>query len=201
MAWIKIINYDKAEGKLKKLYDKIKGPDNYIDNIMLVHSLRPNSLEGHMSLYKNALHHQNNTLPKWLLEAMGGYVSLLNNCEYCVKHHFTGMARELNDKKVSNAIIHALENDAPDIYFEGVELAIMDYVRKLTLTPGKMKQKDVSLLQVTGVRDGEALEINQVVAYFAYANRTVLGLGVDTKGEIIGLSPGNEADEGDWHHQ
>ncbi|RLD24836.1 MAG: alkylhydroperoxidase [Bacteroidetes bacterium] len=201
MAWIEIINYDKAKGKLKKLFDKIKGPENYIDNIMLIHSLRPNTLEGHMSLYKNALHHQNNQLPKWLLEAIGGYVSLLNNCQYCVKHHFTGMARELNNKTVSSAIIRSLENDAPDSYFQGVELAIMDYVRKLTLTPGKMKQKDVSLLQVTGITDGEVLEINQVVAYFAYANRTVLGLGVDTKGEIIGLSPGNETDEGDWHHK
>ena len=111
------------------------------------------------------------------------------------------MARELNDKSASSKIINALENDAPDIYFEGVELAIMDYVRKLTLTPGKMIQHDVSLLQVTGITDGEVLEINQVVAYFAYANRTVLGLGVNNKNEIIGLSPGNEADEGDWHHQ
>lgn len=34
-----------------------------------------------------------------------------------------------------------------------------------------------------------SLEINQVVAYFAYANRTVLGLGVNTEGEILGLSP------------
>ena len=93
MAWISIINYDKAEGKLKRLYDKIKGPKNYIDNIMLVHSLRPNTLEGHMALYKNALHHQNNKLPKWLLEALGTYVSLLNKCAYCVNHHFSGMTR------------------------------------------------------------------------------------------------------------
>jgi len=201
MAWIDIITYDKAEGKLKKLYNKIKGPENYIDNIMLVHSLRPNTLEGHMSVYKNALHHQNNTLPKWLLEAIGSYVSLLNRCEYCVKHHFAGMTRELNDKSVSEAIIDALEKDAPNIYFEGTELAIMDYVRKLTVTPGEMMQKDVSLLQLAGVSDGEVLEINQVVAYFAYANRTVLGLGVNTKHEIIGLSPNNDADEGDWQHQ
>lgn len=33
MAWIKTIKYDEAEGQLKKLYDKIKGEDNYIDNI------------------------------------------------------------------------------------------------------------------------------------------------------------------------
>lgn len=201
MAWIKIINYDSAHGKLKQLYDKIKGPNNYIDNIMLVHSLRPNTLQGHMALYKNALHHTNNKLPKWLLEAIGGYVSSLNRCKYCVQHHFTGMARILNDDATSNKIRYALESDAPDSYFGGKELAIMDYVRKLTISPGKIIRKDVSLLQVTGVSDGEILEINQVVAYFAYANRTVTGLGVDTEGEIIGLSPNNDAEEGDWQHK
>jgi len=201
MAWIKIINYDNARGKLKKLYDKIKGPENYIDNIMLVHSLRPNTLEGHMALYKNALHHLNNKLPKWLLEAIGGYVSSLNGCNYCVEHHFTGMARNLNDDIISEQIRNALETDVPDSYFAGKELAIMDYVRKLTLTPGKVVQNDVNLLQVTGVTDGEILEINQVVAYFAYANRTVTGLGVDTNGEILGLSPSNDAEEGDWQHK
>ena len=201
MAWIKIINYDKAKGQLKKLYDKIKGPDNYIDNIMLVHSLRPNTLAGHMALYKNSLHHQNNTLPKWLLEAIGGYVSSLNGCQYCVQHHFAGMARNLNDAALSHKIRQALEQDAPDSFFAGKELAIMDYVRKLTVSPGSMARNDVTLLQVTGLSDGEILEINQVVAYFAYANRTVLGLGVDTTGEIIGLSPNNQANDDDWQHR
>ena len=49
--------------------------------------------------------------------------------------------------------------------------------------------------------DGEILEINQVVSYFNYANRTVLGLGVSTKGDIIGLSPNNSDDENHWNHQ
>ena len=200
MAWIKTVDYENARDKLKQLYDKIKGPNNYIDNIMLVHSLRPNTLQGHMALYKNALHHVNNKLPKWLLEAIGGYVSSLNGCEYCVQHHFTGMARVLNDDSISKKVRYALESDAPDSYFGGKELAIMDYVRKLTIAPGEIVQQDVSLLQVTGVSDGEILEINQVVAYFAYANRTVTGLGVNTEGEIIGLSP-NDTDEGDWQHK
>ena len=200
MAWIKTIDYENARDKLKQLYDKIKGPNNYIDNIMLVHSLRPNTLQGHMALYKNALHHVNNKLPKWLLEAIGGYVSSLNGCEYCVQHHFTGMARTLNNDSISKKVRYALESDAPDSYFGGKELAILDYVRKLTIAPGEIVQQDVSLLQVTGVTDGEILEINQVVAYFAYANRTVTGLGVNTEGEIIGLSP-NDTDEGDWQHK
>lgn len=52
-----------------------------------------------------------------------------------------------------------------------------------------------------GFTHGEILEINQVVAYFNYANRTVLGLGVDVEGDILGLSPGNSSDEINWNHQ
>ncbi|MEN8248230.1 MAG: peroxidase-related enzyme [Bacteroidota bacterium] len=199
MAWIRKVEYDKAEGKLKKLYDKIVGPGDYIDNIKLVHGLKPHTLEGHMSLYKNVLHHTDNTLLRWLQEAIGVYVSLLNKCDYCIKHHSAGMAR-LIDPGSTKKIMRALEEDSPDQYFGGKELAIMDYVRKLTLTPGKIRQKDVTLLNVTGIDDDEILEINQVVSYFAYANRVVLGLGVDTKGEIIGLSPASEKQD-DWKHQ
>jgi uncharacterized peroxidase-related enzyme len=200
MTWIKTISYDEAKGKLKTLYDKMKGPDNHIDNIMQAHSLRPNTLEGHMLLYKNALHHGNNILPKWFLEAVGVYVSLLNGCDYCVKHHSKGMARLINDEAITRQIMRALESDAPDMYFTGKELAIMDYVRTLTLSPGEINRKSVSLLQVNDIPDGEILEINQVVAYFAYSNRTAQGLGVNTDGEVIGLSPGAE-DAENWHHQ
>ena len=60
MTWITTVAYEKASGKLKKLYDRIKGPDDNVDNIMLAHSLRPHTMEGHMSLYKHVLHHSGN---------------------------------------------------------------------------------------------------------------------------------------------
>ena len=56
MTWITVIDFDKATGKLKELYERIKGPDNNVDNIMMAHSLRPHSMEGHMALYKNVIH-------------------------------------------------------------------------------------------------------------------------------------------------
>lgn len=200
MSWIKIITYDEAKGKLKSLYDRIKGPDNYIDNIMLVHSLRPNTLEGHMALYKNALHHRHNILPKWFLEAIGVYVSLLNGCHYCVQHHFTGMTKLIGDERIADSILKALKADSPDKHFTGKELAILDYTRALTLEPASVKEYDVRQLQEMGIPDGEILEINQVIAYFSYANRTVQGLGVTTDHEILGLSPGSK-DADNWQHQ
>ena len=51
-----------------------------------------------------------------------------------------------------------------------------------------------------GLDDGQILEVNQVTAYFCYANRTVLGLGIDTVGDIVGLSPGDSTDPENWSH-
>jgi hypothetical protein len=50
MIWIATIPYDQAEGRLRELYDRVKGAGDNVDNIMLAHSLRPHSMEGHMAL-------------------------------------------------------------------------------------------------------------------------------------------------------
>jgi len=200
MTWIKTVSYEDADGELKNLYDRIKGPDNNIDNIMLAHSLRPHSMQGHMTLYKYVLHHPRNALPKAYLEAIGVYVSSLNNCEYCLEHHFAGMARLIDDAARSDEIRKALVNRRPEDAFSGAELAGLQYAARLTTAADELTPNDIMALQEAGLDDGEILEINQVSAYFAYANRTVLGLGVGTEGDIIGLSPGDSSDPDNWSH-
>ncbi len=200
MTWIHTIPYSEARGRLKRLYDRIKGPDDDIDNIMIAHSLRPPTLEGHMALYKNVLHHSGNRLPKWLSEALGLYVSLLNGCAYCVAHHGEGLRRRLGDEARAGAIVSALEAGAPEHAFAGAELALMAYARALTEAPAALTEAAVAGLRAAGLDDGEILEANQVIAYFAYANRTVQGLGVSTEGDLLGLSP-SAAEGDDWRHE
>ena len=201
MTWIKTIPYDDANGKLKKLYDRIKGPDNNVDNIMLAHSLRPHSMEGHMALYKYVLHHPGNTLPIVFLETVGVYVSSLNRCAYCVEHHFAGMSRLLGDDVRAAAVRDALEARKPGDAFEGFELAALEYAGKLTIAADTVAEKDIEALRRAGLDDGEILEVNQVTSYFCYANRMVLGLGVSTEGDVIGLSPGDSTDPDNWSHE
>lgn len=200
MTWINTISYDDAEGVLKLLYDRIKGPDNNVDNIMLAHSLRPHTMEGHMTLYKYVLHHPRNTLPKVYLETIGVFVSSLNNCPYCVEHHFAGMARLLGDPQRADEVRLALETQKPAAAFAGAELAGLEYAAKLTVAADEVSEIDIDNMRKAGLDDGQILEINQVTAYFCYANRTVLGLGVTVEGDIIGLSPGDSGDPDNWSH-
>ena len=200
MTWINTISYEDSEGELRKLYDRVKGPDDNVDNIMMAHSLRPHSMQGHMTLYKYVLHHPRNTLPKVYLEAIGVYVSSLNNCAYCVDHHYAGMARLLNDDARAETIRDALLKESPQDAFEGGELAGLNYASKLTLNADQVCEGDIGALRQAGLDDGQILEINQVSAYFGYANRTVLGLGINTGGDLIGLSPGDSSDPDNWSH-
>ena len=201
MSWIKTIAYEKADSKLKALYDRVKGPNNNVDNIMMMHSLRPHSMEGHMAIYKYVLHHRDNTIDKWFLETLGVWVSTLNKCDYCVEHHFAGLKRLLNDDAKANQIRSAIDtNNIENAPLENRQKTAMEYARKLTHHPGSIREESIEKLRADGFTDGEILEINQVCAYFSYANRTVLGLGCSTKGDVLGLSPNNDDDPNDWGH-
>lgn len=201
MSWIETVPYEEASGRLKTLYDRVKGPDNNVDNIMMMHSLRPHTMEGHMALYKYVLHHSNNTVSKWFLEVLGVWVSALNDCAYCVDHHFSGLRRLLQDDDKAMALRRAI--DARDIVgapLDEKQKCALKYAKILTETPNQVKEVDIQSMRDAGYSDGEILEINQVSAYFSYANRTVLGLGCSTEGDILGLSPNNSENPSDWAH-
>ena len=201
MTWIATIDKEAALGRLKKTYERIEGPDGNIDNILQAHSLRPHTLEGHMALYKSVLHHPGNNVSRRLLETIGLYVSHLNGCQYCVAHHYAGLCRLLDDPERGPAIRRALERQRPAQAFSGPALAALEYAGQLTRDASSIEQAEIEALRQAGFSDGEILEINQVAAYFAYANRMVLGLGISLDGEALGHSPSEQSDSDDWSHR
>ena len=201
MSWIKTIPYKDATGKLKSIYNKVKGPNENIDNVLLIHSLRPHSLVGHMSLYKNVLHNSSNTLPKWYLESIGVYVSYLNKCDYCVTHHFEGLKRLLSDDMKAEKFMVAVKGGFLEDYLDEKMFVGIKYAEMLTNSLNSISKLTIDNLKIIGFSEGEILEINQVTSYFNYVNRTVVGLGVTTEGDIIGLSPNDSDDPNSWSHK
>ena len=111
------------------------------------------------------------------------------------------LSRLLDDAERATEVRTALENGRPEDAFDGREWVGLCYAQKLTQAAASIDPSDIETLRKAGFDDGEILEINQVTAYFAYANRTVLGLGIQTDGDIIGLSPGDSTDPENWSHQ
>jgi len=185
-AWIRMIEDQDADPELLEVLKLARTPHGTVDNVMRVHSLRPNTMKGHVILYRAALHDDANTLPMWLQEVIGSYVSLLNDCDYSYANHWANAKHLMGDDAKADAAESALKNRKPEDAFDGKTLALLRYAQKLTLTPGEIVRDDVTALTEAGVDDGEILEANQIIGYFNYVNRCLNGLGVTTEGDIVG---------------
>ena len=186
IAWIETIAPDEAAGVLTDAYAAASTPRGTIDNVMRAHSLRPHTMMGHIALYKAALHHPDNVLPEWFLEAVGTYTSILNGCDYSLAHHSHNARTLLGGGEKGEAAIASLKERAPERTFSGKYLVLLRYVEKLTTSPAEMNKSDIETLRDAGVSDGEILETNQVCGYFNYVNRHLNGLGVSTDADVIG---------------
>ena len=186
-AWINMISDEDASKELREVLDLARTPHGTVDNVMRVHSLRPNTMKGHVTLYRAALHDDANTIPMWFQETLSSYVSILNDCAYSLENHWKNAAHLIDDIKKSGSIEKALWSRTPQDMFEGMELEMLRYAEKLTLRPSDMVHEDVLALKAAGAEDGEILELNQIVGYFNYVNRLLNGLGVTTSGDTVGF--------------
>ena len=186
---------ENAGADLRDALDLARTPHGTVDNVMRVHSLRPNTMRGHVILYRAALHDDANTLPTWLQETISAYVSILNRCDYSLANHWANAKHLIGDDYRAGEILAALEDRSPAQVFEGRELALMRYAEKLTLRPGEMQELDVLDMREAGLDDGEILEANQIVCYFNYVNRCLNGLGVTTENDVIGYYANPDEDD------
>jgi uncharacterized peroxidase-related enzyme len=100
-----------------------------------------------------------------------------------VQHHRVGLARELSEE-IKDTFLDAVEafgagkGPHPE-HATDRERAMLDYAMALTHRPAEMTASHIVPLRDAGMSDAEILDTNQVVAYFAYVNRMVDGLGVE----------------------
>ncbi len=190
-AWIKMVSDEDASPRLKELLEHARTPHGTVDTVMRVHSLRPETMNGHVTLYRSVLHSDENELAFWFLEVIASYTSILNDCTYSLTHHFMNVRNLIRDQARSDRIFVALKAQRPEDEFDGKELALLRYAAKLTTDVGKMVRSDFDALKIAGCEDGEILEVNQVCAYFNYSNRLLNGLGCTTEGDRIGYYKGD----------
>jgi uncharacterized peroxidase-related enzyme len=138
MAYIETIHESDVTGELANLYKRVGNPDGTVDNVMKIHALNPLSLKAHFELYVQALH-KHSPLSRAEREMVATEVSRLNGCEYCLHHHNLGLKRLLPEER----------HEAAEALFEGDwgglterEEALVNYARKLTLTPHDMDEDD-----------------------------------------------------------
>jgi uncharacterized peroxidase-related enzyme len=99
------------------------------------------------------------------------------------------LARILSDEGLAEVLTAASMGEGERDPRTDRERAMCVYARRLTLTPAEVDESDIVALREAGLDDGEILDLNQVVSYFAYVNRSVLGLGVPVDEGHSGSAP------------
>ncbi|NNE97268.1 MAG: peroxidase-related enzyme [Acidimicrobiales bacterium] len=84
------------------------------------------------------------------------------------------MRRLLHDDE----LLTQVETDWREAQLSQSRTAMLAYAVKLTRTPAEMTERDVQMLRSAGFSDRDVLDIVEVIAYYAYANRIADGLGV-----------------------
>lgn len=155
--WIESIAPADATGELKDLYDRIGGARGGVAHIHQAQSLNPKALATHFELYK-AIMFQPSALSRADREALAVTVSRANSCDYCVAHHGAAL-RQLGDQS----------SLPPEVF---------DWAARLARKPETASEADIAVLRAAGLTDRAILDAILTVAYFSYANRLVLALGL-----------------------
>ena len=172
-AWIRIIGEQEAQGELKKIYETVREKRGTLSNVMKVHSLDPESIVLHMSLYLHLMFGRS-TLTRQEREMIALVVSHLNKCDYCVTHHGEALLAHVKE--------HQLLKNLERLDFENISSknrAMLEYASELTQDPSGLNRRNMDKLREIGFSDEEILRINLITSYFIFVNRCVSGLGVE----------------------
>jgi len=125
-------------------------------------------------------------------ELIAAYVSSLNNCNYCrAVHSQTAVALGMSAEVMANVISNPQNRDVDP----GMR-SVLDLVRKLTLSPGKIMRADVDAIFSAGWDDRAVHDATAICGLFNLMNRLVNGLGVEAPEAYTRMAAQRLADRG-----
>ena len=180
MANIKVIDYDESEGALREVYDKLIKERGKLAEVHKVQSLNPESITRHMDLYISLMF-GGSPLSRQHREMIAVVVSAANNCKYCILHHSEALLHYWKDKSKVDQLIRNFSKAS----ISDLEIRICEFAWDLTRMPNLRHNDIIVKLRDHGLSDRAILDAALIISYFNFANRIVLGLGVEYKADEI----------------
>ena len=185
MAFIDYIEYDDAPPELAKIYKKLYGSRRDIANIVRISGVTPKALEGHIALYRGVMAGKNGLTPQQR-EMIAVVVSGINQCHYCIEHHWTALRCHgdmLDNCPVDDDLKERLVTDWRTANLSDTDKLILGYAETITREAHTIDQAYVDHLKRSGLSDQTIHDAAQVTAYFNYVNRIADALGVELEEE------------------
>lgn len=174
MAYIKVIQHEEADGRLKDIYDDLVKSRGKLAEVHKIQSLNPETIVAHMDLYMKIMFGKS-PLRRYQREMVAVVVSKNNNCQYCITHHAEALQHFWKDEEK----VALLSQDYLKVEIEEKDKLLCELAANLTSDPNfDGKEKLFEKMRSLGLEDRAILDATLVIAYFNFVNRIVLGLGV-----------------------
>jgi len=172
--WIRIAPPEEATGDLKRAYERIQTTRGRIPDIRSVMASEPLVVEGLASFFP-----ENNygcsSIDRRLAEMIATVGSVANGSRFGAPAHARQLARVTGDQSFSDRILR----DYRRAGLSRKELALLDYVWKLSRAPGEMTEADIDGLRAEGWTDSQIVAMVHVTSLFAYMNRVAEAFGLE----------------------
>ena len=174
VAWIDTVEWADASGPLRDAYDWQAAALGEPAEFTMLGSLYPAIVEERLRLYR-AVEHCPSQLTAVERQSAALVTSRLNGTDHCA----SGLRLKLESLGVAAEVLDAIDADPGHVETgEGRLDAICAHASKLTQSPAAVSEDDVEALRGHGLSDLDILDLNNIVAYYAYINRVVMGLGL-----------------------
>lgn len=97
-----------------------------------------------------------------------------------MESHEQDLREEIKDEEK----VLKIQKDYTQVELDSPTRALLDFAKKVTLTPKQMSRSDIDKLRENGFNDIEILDAAQLIGYFNYSNRVMDCLGVNPEPEM-----------------
>jgi uncharacterized peroxidase-related enzyme len=173
-SWIETVPWQSAQGVLEEAYNWQAKRLGQPAEFTMLGSLYPDLVMERLRLYKVVEATPSALTP--LERLIAAYVtSTLNHTPHCS----SGLLHKLEDTHAPAEVLEQVRSSPLSIASGDERLdAVVVYAAKLTVSPGRVDQDDISRLRRAGLRDLDILDLNNIVSYYNYINRVANGLGL-----------------------
>jgi len=171
--WIRIAPPEEATGDLKRAYERIGSSRGRIPEIRSVMAGEPGVVEGMAGFYP-----ENNyackSIDRRLAELIATVAAVANGSTFGATAHARRIAHATGDPAFAESVVRDYRSAGlPD-----KERVLLDYVWKLSKTPGEMTEADINGLRAAGWSDAQIVATVHVTGIFSYMNRVAEAFGL-----------------------
>jgi uncharacterized peroxidase-related enzyme len=171
--WIAVVPPEEATGDLKRAYDRIRMTRGHVPQIRAVMAGEPLAMDVLAGFFPD-----NNycctSIDRRLAEMIATVAGVANGSKFGAPAHARQLARVTGDRAFADAV----RRDYGSAGLDAKERTLLDYVWKLSKTPGEMTEADVAGLRTAGWTDAQIVATVHVTGFFAYMNRVAEAFGL-----------------------